>query len=330
MSYYVICILCESPLGSLFHVQRLHLHDSALELGKHECPWPLRRCLCTCADCVTDAVTSRRILPLLEAQIGIFWYNNNRQMVGFAARKAAILSSLNASTYTDRSPKGSVDKPLLPFLARLNRLDEYVSTSCCSGRICVSSDRSGHSMESRWMLCSHDPITLKQLETALQEQEHADEHEHDVVLRFEPVIIAIECVDLSSASRLHQMAVHAGCRESGIQLTTDASRFIVSIRCSVRLEVPLIRRKERLVAADQLHHFVDICNEKLAANQRKIDSLCTGLNAFEQVPSGAPSNSVLVVAPQHAQLVMKALKQHHGWLDTRSGRKVCKRCNSLL
>jgi tRNA wybutosine-synthesizing protein 3 len=58
---------------------------------------------------------------------------------GFHSRKQQILSSLNSSDASkiDKSPKGSVDEAIIPLIELLNRHDDYVTTSSCSGRVSV-------------------------------------------------------------------------------------------------------------------------------------------------------------------------------------------------
>lgn len=57
----------------------------------------------------------------------------------FVAKKAAILRDLSvpASSYEDASPKGSVDTPIVGLINDINKLDGFVTTSSCSGRISV-------------------------------------------------------------------------------------------------------------------------------------------------------------------------------------------------
>nr|POF15837.1 trna wybutosine-synthesizing protein 2/3/4 [Quercus suber] len=64
------------------------------------------------------------------------------------------------------------------------------------------------------------------------------EPESKLVLRFEPLIVAVECKDLASAQSLVSTARSAGFRESDIT-NANNKRVIVAIRCSIRLEVPL-------------------------------------------------------------------------------------------
>src|SRR5437764_14316521 len=72
---------------------------------------------------------------------------------GFHTRKHLILTSLgnndgndsgsssssntNTGAKSDKSPKGSIDELMLPLINLLNKHNDYVTTSSCSGRIAV-------------------------------------------------------------------------------------------------------------------------------------------------------------------------------------------------
>ena len=53
----------------------------------------------------------------------------------FQQMKSEILRKLNASVYTDKSPKGFLDAPIVELVNLLNSHKDYVTTSSCSGRI---------------------------------------------------------------------------------------------------------------------------------------------------------------------------------------------------
>ena len=57
----------------------------------------------------------------------------------FAQKKHQITSKLlvPAETYTDLSPKGSVDDRIVDLIDRVNKLEGIVTTSSCAGRISV-------------------------------------------------------------------------------------------------------------------------------------------------------------------------------------------------
>ncbi|KAL8848919.1 MAG: hypothetical protein Q9221_006077 [Calogaya cf. arnoldii] len=57
----------------------------------------------------------------------------------FHTLKSRILTSLSApnESYTDASPKGTLDTAIVPLIERLSKLDGVVSTSSCAGRVSV-------------------------------------------------------------------------------------------------------------------------------------------------------------------------------------------------
>ncbi|KAL8837866.1 MAG: hypothetical protein Q9170_002384 [Blastenia crenularia] len=57
----------------------------------------------------------------------------------FTTLKSSILHSLStpSASYTDASPKGTLDTAILPLIQRLNTLEGAVTTSSCAGRVSV-------------------------------------------------------------------------------------------------------------------------------------------------------------------------------------------------
>ena len=117
----------------------------------------------------------------------------------FALKKQKILTTLAtpSSSYTDLSPKGSLDTGIKDLIDMINRLDGIVTTSSCAGRISVflegsktavqiqdedaryveeSDDRGsasatfgpvgGKGRGGRWLFVSHDPIEVPPPTTA--------------------------------------------------------------------------------------------------------------------------------------------------------------------
>lgn len=90
----------------------------------------------------------------------------------FHLRKTTILSSLarSSNTYTDLSPKGSIDIEIRPLIERLNALEGVVTTSSCAGRISVFLEGGKGALREgegegeravpggRWLFVSHDPL----------------------------------------------------------------------------------------------------------------------------------------------------------------------------
>ncbi|KAI6700355.1 hypothetical protein NL676_014679 [Syzygium grande] len=76
-----------------------------------------------------------------------------------------------------------------------------------------------------------------------------------------------ECRDLSSAQLLVSTTIACGFRESGI----TSKRFIVAIRCSIRMEVPLGDAREIEVPCEYVKFLVGVANEKMEANRRRTE-----------------------------------------------------------
>lgn len=156
----------------------------------------------------------------------------------FDTKKAKILSQLSSpsDTYTDLSPKGSVDAPIRTLVDQINAIPTLATTSSCSGRIAIYSSGSTQAKGGgSWLFVSHTPLTLDSSTTlpALLESDanefprsvsifsHVGDASFDpaaplVHLKFEPLILHVMCASTSAARKLLAAAQGAGFRESGI------------------------------------------------------------------------------------------------------------------
>ncbi|CAH9106433.1 unnamed protein product [Cuscuta epithymum] len=201
----------------------------------------------------------------------------------FAKRKAATLAAMN-SPEPDKSPKGSIDAPIVPLLTTINSHPSYFTTSSCSGRISIfahptppSSTNPKKAKGGKWVFISHDPVDPNSVLPLLfaSESTQVDPH-HSLVFRFEPLIIAIECKDVEAAQWLVSLAISCGFRESGITSATK-KRVIIAIRCSIRLEAPLGYSQKLMVSTEYLKYIVELANEKMSANRKRTDGFLDAL-----------------------------------------------------
>nr|CAG8640076.1 10072_t:CDS:2 [Entrophospora candida] len=198
---------------------------------------------------------------------------------GFHSRKQLILTSISNSLVSggnsssgadaklDKSPKGSIDEPMLPLINLLNKHNDYVTTSSCSGRIAVYCG-------GKWLFVSHIKIefpskninnnvdnrkelnefslntvfgkecenvilfnsnNVEEYNSLLMENQTSDNRL--IYFKFEPMILHIEARTLDSAKNLVTLAINAGYRESG--LLTTSKRHMVIIKSSLKLDVPI-------------------------------------------------------------------------------------------
>jgi tRNA(Phe) wybutosine-synthesizing methylase Tyw3 len=92
-----------------------------------------------------------------------------------------------AGELEDRSPKGSVDRPIVPLVKLFFESDAYFTTSSCSGRVALFAEvQTPTHMQTEpprqpetkaglggWLFVSHAPVTVTQLRDSLLERELA-------------------------------------------------------------------------------------------------------------------------------------------------------------
>ncbi|PAN14153.1 hypothetical protein PAHAL_2G388000 [Panicum hallii] len=217
----------------------------------------------------------------------------------FARRKAAALAALS-SPAPDKSPKGGVDAPIAPLLEVLNSHPDLFTTSSCSGRVSVlAQPQEGQGQGAAkpkkkargggWVYVSHDPADPDAVVEQLFGRSGSGAAGDELVLRFEPMIVAVECSDAAAAAALVAAAISAGFRESGI--TSLQKRAMVAIRCSIRMEVPLGQTGELVVSPEYVRYLVRIANSKMEANKKRMDRFLDLLQTKGLSGSSAGSNN---------------------------------------
>ncbi|GMH05307.1 hypothetical protein Nepgr_007147 [Nepenthes gracilis] len=226
-----------------------------------------------------------------------------RETMEFEKRKAATLAAME-SAETDKSPKGTLDEPILTLLRTLNHHPSYFTTSSCSGRISIFSHPAASttvpkkSKGGSWLFISHEPADPNSVLNLLFPSDsplHDSTQPSDLVFRFEPFILAVECRDVGSAQFLVSLAISCGFRESGITSVSN-KRVIIAVRCSIRLEVPLGSTRKIMVSKEYARYLVELANEKMAGNRRRTDGFLAALsrNGFAGLEVEGRGNGVAV------------------------------------
>lgn len=191
----------------------------------------------------------------------------------------------------DRSPKGSIDVPMWPFMDTLHKSADYFTTSSCSGRIAAfgvhaagpGADSTTHpdatSLKGRgnWLFVSHgliDPCGVaSQIESAL----HAQPYEL-VLLKVEPAIVHVRARTVDHAQALLAAVKGEGARESG--LWAGAKPAIQLRSTALAMEVPLVLGTARIVPAASLETLLRHANERLADNMARLDRWTQAVGAL--------------------------------------------------
>ena len=278
-------------------------------------------------------------------------------MDAFAQRKASTLAEL-ALDAGDLSRAGHVDARARAVVALVNTHPAFYTTSSCAGRVSLFADptaetRAAGMKGGEWVYVNHDPADADAIVSAVRrELGEADdesassrarsdpESSRTLTLRFEPFILSVEAESVEAGSRFARLARDAGFRESGV--VAGERRAVCSVRCSIRMEAPLVAKGARLVSDEAIRALVAIANEKWAANATRAERLRERIAAAfaaegagpdaaaadaeaetdDAARSGEPGERVFTVEAAHAKRCKDALKTA-GWLDKtrRAGRE---------
>ena len=176
----------------------------------------------------------------------------------------------------DKSFKGSIDHPVREMVEQLNKSEDFLTTSSCSGRIMLINEtcKDKRKNNSEFLFVSHDFVTAEELHSMEQRLVGAS---GNVFLKLEPLIVHVQCRSLERATwLLHLMKTRDQLKHSCI-VSASNDKFIVSIKGLVKLEIPLIYDDVRIVDHSQLRMFVDIANERMIENFNAINSLTSFL-----------------------------------------------------
>ncbi|KAJ8038573.1 tRNA wybutosine-synthesizing protein 3-like [Holothuria leucospilota] len=169
----------------------------------------------------------------------------------------------------DLSRKGSVDKPVVKLVEFINSLDQYFTTSSCSGRIVLFAEKNDCDIGPQkkgceWLLVSHDPVQLSQLVNSIKETKKT------VVMKFEAFVLHVQCRSLKDAQLVHEAAVASGHRNSGITVG-NSGKIISAVRSTHGLEVPLTEKGTNFASPEYLEFLAKTANAKLVENLHRIE-----------------------------------------------------------
>ena len=135
----------------------------------------------------------------------------------------------------------------------INSHPDMVTTSSCSGRLSVFVEgNKAHDKEvktggkgegGKWLFVTHDREDVRSWTDKLQEEtlfaadsslEHVEATTRYILYKYEPFILHVKCRNFQTASKLFNVGMSCGFRESGI-----GSNNIVALRINIKLDVPI-------------------------------------------------------------------------------------------
>ncbi|HIJ01869.1 TPA: hypothetical protein HA363_04405 [Candidatus Woesearchaeota archaeon] len=168
----------------------------------------------------------------------------------------------------DKSRKGDVDKPIIKLIDQINSLDDYYTTSSCSGRIYLLTE-ADEKPDVKWLYVSHEKVNVKNIINVLKEKLPNQR----IWLRQENMILHVACRTIDDANIMLKIARDIGFRRSGI--IADSNIIIVEICSTEKMDVPISDKGKLLVDENYIKFIVKIANEKFSKGRNK-------LNKFEE------------------------------------------------
>jgi len=173
--------------------------------------------------------------------------------------------------FNDAVNSGHADKGILPLLEFINSLEDFYSTSSCSGRIVLLHDL-GNKLDSSWLGKWHREVDAGEVLGAMRNPPAGG----TVLFKYESAILHLVARELEGAKRLLVIAKEAGYKRVGIQgLKQD--KYLVEICDTGRVDVPVIDNGTVLVEDSYISYLVGLANKKFRKGMEKLSLLETNL-----------------------------------------------------
>lgn len=166
----------------------------------------------------------------------------------------------------DKSGEQQIDERIRRIVEKLNKSENYYTTSSCSGRIVLVKSLA-EKAEDVFLFKSHDKISFNDLKKAVENIKYSDL----IYFKQEPVILHIACSDLKKAEELLDKARDSGFKKKGV--ITTRSRIVVELIGSEKLELPIMDKNKLLVDEDYLKLLINEANLRLERSWERIKKL---------------------------------------------------------
>lgn len=178
----------------------------------------------------------------------------------------------NALKKSDKSKKGSIDKQIKPLIDKINNINNYFTTSSCSGRITIRIRPDSNSKKDvEFLYESHKPAALSSLKKSFK-----NIPKQQLWFRFEPAILHVACKCLDDANMLLKKAIPLF-KHSGI-ISTAKNKIIVEIRGSEFIDAPIASNGHLIIDEEYIILLIKEANNKLRINHNKIKLLKLALS----------------------------------------------------
>lgn len=180
----------------------------------------------------------------------------------------------------DKSRKGCIDRRIMKLVNKINSLDDFFTTSSCSGRmLSFSIPKSNKKNEVQYLLSSHKKIRFNEIKSTLKMLK-SEKVKNDVWFRMSGAILHVASNNLDSAIKLLNAARDVGFRRSGI-ISLGKNRVTMELVSTENIEAIVSKKGRLVISEDYLGVLIKEGNVKLEKTWKKIDKLCESLNKMK-------------------------------------------------
>ncbi|MBN1762467.1 MAG: hypothetical protein JW878_05250 [Methanomicrobia archaeon] len=181
----------------------------------------------------------------------------------------------------ERLRRRGADEEVEELLQKINDLDDFFTTSSCSGRIIlILLPEIGAKREARFIGKWHRPVKKGEVRAAMREARSSVEG--DLWLLAQSPILHVACRSVEKATVLLRLAIESGFKYSGIKaIAKDEGKVMVAILSTERMDMPLASNGRRFYSEEYLDFTIAKANFMLTRGKEKLKQLGHRLNALE-------------------------------------------------
>jgi tRNA wybutosine-synthesizing protein 3 len=180
-------------------------------------------------------------------------------------------SKENILSRPDKSFIGGIDARIKKLCDKINSLENYYTTSSCSGRIVVMVEKKQKDRE-LFLFMSHDEISFSELKKELAKILKNKKNKKEIIkFKLDPCILHVACETLEDADILLKKAQLSGWKRNGV--ISLGRKIVVELNSTEKLEFPILKNGKILVDDDFLKLIIQESNKKLKLGWEKIEKL---------------------------------------------------------
>ena len=178
------------------------------------------------------------------------------------------------SSLKDAIESKEVDERIIPIVEKINAINDFFTTSSCSGRIVLLELPSfGKKRKAKFLGKWHGKVNIEEIKKVLKEKK-----EKELWFLVQSPIFHIATISMKNAKKLLNIAIQSGFKYSSIKAVNG--KIVVEILTAERLDAPLVIKDEMFVGDEYIKTLIDIANKMIGKMNIKLKRLEKNLESL--------------------------------------------------